>query len=134
MKVYFPSREKYFTEKEVKPEYYAGSKFFVYSKHLIIMLYTQAFYFEETVFNLYKVCKPFRNLLIKNYAIIERNSVKVPFREIKEDGLSSYFIRKPSERYRYKLIMKWSRARANITQMLETFEAITRLPVTNNPY
>lgn len=38
-KVYFPSREKFFTE-EAKPKYYAGSKFFVYSKHLIIMLYT----------------------------------------------------------------------------------------------
>ena len=57
------------------------------------MLYTQAFYFEETVFNMYKVCKAFRSLLVKNYAIIERNSAKVPVREIAEDGLCSYYIR-----------------------------------------
>ena len=125
--VYFNiAREKYFAENEAKPEYYAGSKFFVYSKHLIIMLYTQAFYFEETVFNLYKVCKSFRSLLIKNYGIIDRNSAKVPLREISEDGLSSYYLRQPRERYRYKLIMKESRARANITEMLGLFEAITK--------
>ena len=54
-----------------QPKYYAGIKFKVYNKYLIIMSYTHAFYFEEAIFNLYLACKSFRNMLIKNYQIIE---------------------------------------------------------------
>ena len=55
-KTYFRSVEKTFTLGGTKPEYYAGSKLFIYNKHLLLMLYTQAFHFEETVFNLYFLC------------------------------------------------------------------------------
>jgi hypothetical protein len=55
-----------------KPEYYAGSKLTVYNKYLLIMSYTDAFYFEEAIFNFYYVCKSFRNLLIKNFKIIQQ--------------------------------------------------------------
>ncbi len=101
-KAYFQPVEKTFTQGGTKPEYYAGSKLFIYNKHLLLMLYTQAFYFEETVFNLYNVCSSFRKLLIRHYYIIEKNSIKVPLREIK-DSPKAYLIRAPDERFCYKM-------------------------------
>ena len=63
-----------------KPQFYAGSKLTVYNKYLLIMSYTHAFYFEESIFNFYNVCKSFRNLLIKNYQAIEKNAINMPIR------------------------------------------------------
>ena len=68
-----------------KPEYYAGSKLTVYNKYLLIDSYTDAFYFEEAVFNFYYVCKSFRNLLIKNFKVIEQTGFKVPTIKIYKD-------------------------------------------------
>ncbi len=66
--VYFP-RVKVFGKAE-QPKYYVGSKLFIYNKYILLMMYSQAFYFEEAIFNLYKVCKTFRTMLIKNYKCI----------------------------------------------------------------
>ncbi len=81
-----------------KPEYYAGSKLTVYSKYLLIMSYTHAFYFEEAIFNFFNICKSFRKLLIKNYKIINENGLILPTRYFSSQ---SYLIRSSNERFRY---------------------------------
>jgi hypothetical protein len=83
-----------------KPEYYAGSKLTVYSKDLLIMIYTNAFYFEEALFNFYHVCRSFRNLLIKNYQIIDKNGVTLPIRQF-DYSYSNYLLKSSSDRFRY---------------------------------
>jgi len=81
-----------------KPEYYAGSKLTVYNKYLLIMSYTNAFYFEEAIFNFYYVCKSFRNLLIRNYQVIEKNAVRLPIQYFWSSH--EYFIRSSIDRFR----------------------------------
>ncbi len=73
-KIYFPPafvKPARIFNKDNKPEYYAGSKFTIYNKYAIIMIYAHAFHYEEAAFNFFKVCKPFRNLLVKNYKSLE---------------------------------------------------------------
>ncbi len=106
-KIFFPPFDEEIlrgvNNQKFKQKFYAGHKLIVYSKDLLIICYTDAFYFEEAVFNFYHVCKSFRKLLIQNFKIVEKLGIKIPSTDIfpcqqNNPNIIDYFIKSSCSR------------------------------------